>query len=132
MKLDHFAHRVHTRHFDLIVQMLVSELGFVILRSSGTSVWLRQGDAKVDVQFSRSESANRDADKRGSQLSFTSPRPFEELQRLARWLEQRQVAATLGSWSDCEFYLDVPDAFVDFVIEAMTPDLARYPGHQDK
>jgi hypothetical protein len=32
----------------------------------------------------------------------------------------------VGSYSDREFFLDAPDAFVDFVIEAMLPELADY------
>jgi hypothetical protein len=36
------------------------------------------------------------------------------------------MEATVGSYSDKEFFLDAPEAFVDFVIEAMTPDLADY------
>jgi len=31
-----------------------------------------------------------------------------------------------GSYSDREFYLDAPAAFVDFVIEAVRPELADY------
>jgi hypothetical protein len=34
------------------------------------------------------------------------------------------LKADIGSYSDKEFYLDAPEAFVDFVIEATTPDLA--------
>jgi hypothetical protein len=36
------------------------------------------------------------------------------------------MEASVGAYSDKEFYLDAPAAFVDFVIEAMTPDLADY------
>jgi len=36
------------------------------------------------------------------------------------------LEATVGSYSEREFYLDVPDAFVDFVLEAMLPELADY------
>jgi hypothetical protein len=132
MKLDHFAHRVDARHFDTIVDLLVMRLGFAVLRASASSVWLRQQGANVDVQFTRSASTHRDADKRGSQLSFTSATPQADLEALAGWLMARGVAASIGSWSAREFYLDAPDAFVDFVLEAMTPDLARYPGHADK
>jgi hypothetical protein len=132
MKLDHFAHRLQASHFDTIVDMLVTRLGFVVLRASASSVWLRQQGANVDVQFTRSATTHRDADKRGSQLSFTSATPRADLESLAAWLAERGVAAAVGSWSEREFYLDAPDAFVDFVLEAMTPDLARYPGHADK
>jgi hypothetical protein len=36
------------------------------------------------------------------------------------------MQAEVGSYSDREFYLDAPGAFVDFVIEAMRPELADY------
>ena len=41
-------------------------------------------------------------------------------------MQARGLNASVGSYSDKEFYLDVPDAFVDFVIEAMLPELAEY------
>jgi hypothetical protein len=44
----------------------VARLGFVILRTGESSVWLRQQGANVDVQFNRSATERRDADKRGS------------------------------------------------------------------
>jgi hypothetical protein len=36
------------------------------------------------------------------------------------------MEAIVGSYSEREFYLDLPAAFVDFVIEAMRPELADY------
>jgi hypothetical protein len=36
------------------------------------------------------------------------------------------MEAEVGSYSDREFYLDIPDAFIDFVVEAMLPELADY------
>jgi len=36
------------------------------------------------------------------------------------------MEASVGSYSEKEFFLDATEAFVDFVIEAMTPDLADY------
>jgi hypothetical protein len=45
---------------------------------------------------------------------------------LVAWLATQGLEASVGSYSDREFYLDAPAAFVDFVLEAMTPDLADY------
>lgn len=42
------------------------------------------------------------------------------------WAKARGLEAHVGSYSKKEFYLDIPEAFVDFVIEAMTPDCAEY------
>lgn len=126
MQLNHFANRVATRHFDTIVEMLKENLGFVELRRGVKAIHMRQPGSNVDLQFTRSETAGRDADKRSSQVSFLSDTPAEDLEKLAAWARARGLESTVGSYSSKEFYLDVPEAFVDFVIEAMTPDCAEY------
>jgi hypothetical protein len=126
MKLNHVANRLHPRHFETVVEMLKVKLGFIELRRTDRSIWLRQPGANVDLQFSRSETPGRDADKLRSQVSFLSETPRAALADLAAWAQERGLAASVGSYSEREFYLDAPEAFVDFVIEAMTPDLADY------
>ena len=59
-------------------------------------------------------------------MSFLSETPQAALEHLAAWARARRMEATVGSYSEKEFYLDALDTFVDFVIEAMTPDLADY------
>ena len=127
MQFNHIANRLSPAHFDTIVEMLTTRLGFVVLRRTERSIWLRQAGATVDLQFSRSDTANRDADKLRSQIAFLSETPREDLEALAAWLRDHGLNATVGAYSDREFYLDAPAAFVDFVIEAMRPELADYP-----
>lgn len=126
MKFNHVANRLDARHFETIVALFTDVLGFVVLRRTERSIWMRQPGTNVDLQFSRSDTAHRDEDKRRSQVSFLSLTPREELERLAAWLGARGLAGTVGSYSEREFFLDVPDALVDFVIEAMRPELAEY------
>ena len=126
MKLNHAANRLSTEHFDVIVEMLRSQLGFIELRRTERAIWMRQEGANVDLQFTTSEVANRDKDKRGSQVAFLSETPRSDLEKLADWVREHGLDATVGSWSEREFFLDVPEAFVDFVIEAMTPEMAEY------
>ncbi len=126
MKLNHVANRLAARHFETVVELLKVKLGFVELRRTERSIWLRQPGTNVDLQFSRSDTAHRDPDKRRSQVSFLSGAPKAELEDLAAWVQAHGMDAVVGSYSDKEFFLDAPEAFVDFVIEAMTPDLADY------
>jgi hypothetical protein len=126
MQFNHIANRLDSRFFDTVVEMMTSQLGFVVLRHAERSIWLRQPGTNVDLQFSRSETVHRDADKRRSQVSFLSETPEAALLELAAWAKARGMEASVGSYSDREFFLDAPDAFVDFVIEAMLPELADY------
>lgn len=106
--------------------MLVECLGFVVLRRTERAIWLRQPGTNVDLQFSRSPTTTRDADKLRSQVSFLSDTPRADLERLADWARARGLEASIGAYSEREFYLDLPAALVDFVIEAMLPELAEY------
>ena len=75
MKFNHDANRLNPRYFDTVVEMLKVNLGFVELRRTERSIWLRQPGANVDLQFSRSDTTNRDPDKPRSQVSFLSETP---------------------------------------------------------
>jgi hypothetical protein len=55
-----------------------------------------------------------------------APVSTEALEDLAAWARAHGLEASVGSYSAREFYLDALGAFVDFVIEAMTPELADY------
>ncbi|MFC4169593.1 hypothetical protein [Teichococcus aestuarii] len=127
MKFNHVATRLDLQHFELVVEMFKVKLGFVELRQTGRAVWLRQPETNVDLQFSRSDTVHRDADKLRSQVSFLSETPKDALEDLAAWLRAGGTEASVGSYSEKEFFLDAPAAFVDFVIEAMIPELADYP-----
>jgi hypothetical protein len=126
MKFNHVANRLNPMYFETVVEMLKVKLDFIELRRTERSIWLRQPGANVDLQFSRSETANRDADKLRSQVSLLSETPRESLQDLAAWAKTQGMETFVGSYSEREFYLDAPAAFVDFVIEAMRPELAEY------
>jgi hypothetical protein len=127
MKFNHVANRLNPLYFAAVVEMLEIKLGFVELRQTERAIWLRQPGINVDLQFSRSDTTHRDADKLRSQVSFLSETPKAALEELAVWLLDRGIEASVGSYSEKEFFLDAPLAFSDFVIEAMTPDLADYP-----
>ncbi|MFP5404999.1 MAG: hypothetical protein ACLGHY_01195 [Gammaproteobacteria bacterium] len=49
MKLNHVANRLDAKHFETIVEMLKTRLGFVELRRTPGAIWLRQDGANVDL-----------------------------------------------------------------------------------
>jgi hypothetical protein len=126
MQFNHVANRIDRGHFETVVSLFKEELGFVELRRTERAIWLRQPGTNVDLQFSRSDTARREEDRIRSQVSFLSETPRASLEKLAAWLTERGIAAEVGAYSDREFYLDAPTALVDFVIEAMRPELADY------
>ncbi|MCX5516069.1 hypothetical protein C3941_20880 [Kaistia algarum] len=127
MQFNHVANRVAAQHFDTIVELFRDHLGFVELRRNERAIWMRQPGANIDLQFSRVAASREDPERERSQVSFLSVTPRQDLEKLAEWLFAKGLIATVGAYSDREFYLDAPEALVDFVIEAMRPELADYP-----
>jgi hypothetical protein len=83
MRLNHVANRLDPRYFETVVEMLKTKLGFVELRRTERAIWLRQPKANVDLQFSRSDTANRDADKLRFQVFIPERDPQSRTGRLA-------------------------------------------------
>ena len=110
----------------MVQDFFTSELGFKLLRKIPTDIWLRQADSNVDIQFCETDALPILNDKHNSHISFLTTSPEDDLKRLAEWFERHGKKTKIGSWSKKEFYLNVPEVFVDFAIEAMTPDLAEY------
>ena len=49
MLFNHVAQRVHARHFETVANMMQTQLGFVELRRTDRSIWLRQPGTKASV-----------------------------------------------------------------------------------
>jgi len=133
---------VYRDDFDMVVSLFTEKLGFILLRRKGSVVWMRQGEIPVDIQLCASDTKpetkgididvlrrkdHREiCDKTRSQIAFLSEHPEEELRKLATEIENKGYKTIVLGFSDKEFFLDIPDVFIDFVIEAMTPDCADY------
>lgn len=142
MELNHCAFRVYKDDFEMVVSLFTDKLGFRVLRRKGSVVWMRQGETPVDIQLCASDTKpetkgididvlrrkdHREiCDKSRSQIAFLSEQPEKELKQLAAEIEKKGYKTFVLGYSDKEFFLDIPDVFVDFVIEAMTPDCADY------
>ena len=142
MELNHCAFRVYKDAFDLVVSLFTEKLGFRVLRREHFTVWMRQGEIPVDIQLSASDTepetrwlgtdivGRRDlrgkCDKSRSQIAFLSEQPEKDLRLLADKIENNGYKTVVLGFSDKEFFFDIPEVFVDFVIEAMTPECAEY------
>ena len=142
MELNHCAFRVYRSDFDMVVSLFTDKLGFKVLRRKGSVIWMRQGEIPVDIQLSASDTKpetkgldievlrrkdhRKICDKSRSQIAFLSEHPEKELRQLAAEIEKMGYKTIVLGYSDKEFFLDMPDVFIDFVIEAMTPDCAEY------
>ena len=61
--------------------------------------------------------------KEFSHIGFVTDDPHRDRQDLRDWFKHRGHATEVGQWSDRELWLDVPDVFLDFVIEVFSHEV---------
>lgn len=81
---------------------------------------MAQEGLEFDIQLIESKGQTLEGETRpNSQIAFISDRPREDIEKVRVWAEQRGVKFTQNAWSEMEFYFDLPELFVDWVVEVM-------------
>lgn len=79
---------------------------------------LRQPTTNVDVQFTAVDAGAQDA-KLLNQIGFVSDDAATEVETVEQWCRARGLEVTTGAYGPGFLWIDVPDVFMDFVLEVM-------------
>jgi hypothetical protein len=81
---------------------------------------IAQDGLDFDIQLIETKSTMlHDETRPNSQIAFISEKPLEDIEKVRRWAEGKNIMFTQNAWSDKEFYFDLPELFVDWVVEVM-------------
>lgn len=120
--LNHFAYDIRPNTLELFIQLAQELWCFV---------WYRIWDARrcnieqknlpdIFVQIIEIDDIPVAIDKKtNTHIAFLSDSPKEDLDYIKQWCESKKVRFNQGAWSDRELWFDLPDIFVNFVIEIM-------------
>ena len=88
---------------------------------SGQSVMVGQHAVPLfDIQLTEVQQQPQDNQhKVYSHVAFISEDPAAKIEAVEVWAKENKIAFTRGGWSERELWFDLPDLFVDFVIEVM-------------
>ncbi len=122
LTLHHCAFNISSNKLELVLE-LFEKLGCSLTYRESSARWcmVQQKSASVAIQIIEVEDKpipNIDY-KINSHLAFLSNTPKEDIMELEKWAQERNVAYKHGGWSEKEFWFDLPDIFVNFVIEIM-------------
>jgi hypothetical protein len=120
-QLHHVAKRITPRSLERVIE------AFELF---GCKVKYRQGDARwamvgqeglpFNIQLAEvDEVPRKDASKIGSHIGFISNTPAEQIEKVEKWALEKEIRFEKGGWSERELWFDLPDLFVDFVVEVM-------------
>ncbi len=119
MELHHRSGQVTRRHFGDARDLFVECLGFDEFVATEHMAILNQAVTGIDIQLLCSDDFEPQHNKHGSHLDFVSSHPVQDRETIRQWSEGRGLVTELGQWSDRELWIDLPEVFLDFVIEVM-------------
>ena len=128
-RLHHYCQNIAKGHLQDIVEMY-GLLNFKIVYSPpNNDSWIMVGQNDLRFAIQIAEVSNRpiaDMDeKRQTHIAFISDDPKGVIDGIKSWAEAKGLRFRYGQWSDIEMFFDLPDIFVNFVVEVMHTSIEK-------
>jgi len=120
-KLHHFCFNVKSGSLDLVLDMF-KELGCSLTYREGDTDWFMVGQKGIPIDIQITEVKKKPLltrDKISTHVAFLSNSPKKDIEKIGEWAKKNNVEFKQGGWSDEEKWFDLPDVFVNFVVEIM-------------
>ncbi len=121
-KLHHFAYDIRPNSLELIIE-LFEQLGCEMTYREGDERWcmFQQKPLSIDIQIIETEDQQilPIEKKINTHIAFISTTHKEDVEKIKQWAENKGLTFRQGGWSDIELWFDLPDLFINFVIEIM-------------
>ena len=81
---------------------------------------IKQKDIPVDIQIIETISSKIPIkEKINTHIAFLSKNPQKDILEISQWAKNNNIKFRDGGWSEKELWFDLPDLFINFVIEIM-------------
>jgi len=128
-KLHHYCQNVSQGSLEDIIEMYGLLNCRVVYRPEGKNKWAMVGQDQLRFAIQIAEVSDKpiqDVDiKRQVHVAFISDNPQELIDKVRVWAEDKGIKFREGGWSKIERYFDLPDVFVNFVIEVMHTSIEK-------
>jgi len=121
-KLHHFAYDITPGNLEVVIE-LFEKLGYHLHYRIGEARWcmIRQGEIPVGLQIIETNDQPVDPieKKINTHVAFLSADPKGDISEVEKWCAEKGIEFRRGGWSEKELWFDLPDVFVNFVVEIM-------------
>ena len=120
-QLHHVAKRITPRSLEKIIEVF-GLLGCEVTYQKDAARWIMIGQHGLpfDIQLIEvNEAPQQSISRTSSHVAFISNTPVEHIEKVERWASEQNVRFEKGGWSEKELWFDLPELFVDFVVEVM-------------
>lgn len=122
-RLHHYCQNVITGSLETVLEMYELLNCKVVYRPKSEYKWAMVGQEQLQFSIQIAEVPDApitDIDKkRQTHVAFISDDPQALINKVESWAKQENIAFRQGGWSKIERYFDLPDLFVNFVVEVM-------------
>ena len=127
VKLHHFAYTIRPNSLELVLELL-EKLGCTLTYREKKARWcmVEQKPIPIDIQMIETEDQPIPIKKKtNTHIAFLSDTPKEDIKEIKQWLEKKDINFKQGGWSDKKLWFDLPDVFINFVIEIMHTSIVK-------
>ena len=122
-RLHHYCQNISKGYLETVIEMYELFNCRVVYRPSAEQNWamIGQDQLRFAVQIAEVDEKpieNIDLKKR-SHIAFISDNPQEIIDKVKIWAQNKGLKFREGGWSPIERYFDLPDIFVNFLVEVM-------------
>ena len=119
--LHHFAYNITPHSLELVLELL-ELMGCKLEYKKPQARWcmVRQPLIPIDIQIIETSDSPIPIDtKKNTHIAFLSDNPKSDLEEIKQWAEENGIKLIQGNWTEKELWFDLPDLFINFVIEIM-------------
>lgn len=121
--LHHSCFDITTGKLNTAIEMFKLLKCKVVYRPNNGQRWAMVGQESTNFLIQIAEVSDQSISdintKCQSHISFISDDPQDTIDEIEKWAKENNITFRQGSWSDKERYFDLPELFVNFVIEVM-------------
>ncbi len=122
-RLHHCCQNIVKGHLNDVVE-LYKLLNFGIVYNPGKNAgWIMVGQKQLDFAIQIAEVSDTPIlninIKKQTHIAFISNNPKDLIKKVQLWAENKGFKFRHGGWSEIELFFDLPDIFINSVIEVM-------------
>ena len=122
-RLHHYSQNIASGSLETVLEMYKIFNCDVVYRPENGYKWAMVGQRELRFAVQIVEVGDKPISdielKRKVHIAFLSDNPQELINKVETWAQSKNIQFRQGGWSEIERYFDLPDLFVNFVIEVM-------------
>ena len=122
-RLHHYCQNIAKGHLGDMIEMYKLLGCEVVYTPPNDNTWIMVAQKPLNFAVQITEVSDIPVEnldeKRKTHIAFISDDPQQVIEKVRTWAKEKKIVFRDGGWSKIERYFDLPDIFVNFVVEVM-------------